>query len=414
MGASKRAAQRRHQRKQESKAKRRRVSRPPLNSLIAPRSESEIICQRGTSRHVGRGIENTQQYAVLLAQHGRCDDALRLCDEGLRRYPMHRGLLITREDVLMLSGDLSPQVWRGWLRNRKWPFRQPRWQGEPLPGKTILLWEDYTPGPMAYGLGDATQMVRLAPVVKAQSQATVMLAVPRGMKRLYSRLVGVDAILEPPLPTEGFDVQCPLPVIPMLPGYELTAERLSAAVPYLFAEEDAVGRWAPTFDSAQVNVGIHWRADPNHQDPKQHRSLPLADLAPLFSLEGVRFYSLQYNGGDEPKDYPAVVDLGNIDDPAERFMQTAAVMTHLDLVICTDSGPSHVAGALGTKVWMLLSWASQDARWGLQQQTPWYPGHTLLRCWGDWHELVWQVRDVLKSDIAHGVYRRSEPTGVTG
>jgi hypothetical protein len=84
--------------------------RPDLNSLVPPCSPSEVSCQRGTNRYNGRGIENTRQYAWLLAQHGRCDEALRLCNAALRRYPNHTGLLITREDVLMLSGDVSPQV----------------------------------------------------------------------------------------------------------------------------------------------------------------------------------------------------------------------------------------------------------------------------------------------------------------
>jgi hypothetical protein len=321
--------------------------------------------------------------------------------------------LITREDVLMFSGDVSAAIWRGWLRTRKWPFPQPKWTGEPIPGQTILLWEDYDLGPRSFGLGDTTQMIRLASMVKAQSQARVIVGVPKGMSRLCAGLPGADAILEPPFPTEGFDVQCPLSVIPMLPGCELTPERLSALVPYLFAEDEAVQRWAPTFaDKSKIHVGLHYRADPNHQDPKQLRSVPLSALEPLFSLEGVQFYSLQYHGGDELKDYPGVVDLGNIDDPAERFVETAGVMRNLDLVIGTDSGPCHVAGALGVKVWMLISLAAYDARWGLKMQTPWYPNHLLLRQkpagdLRDWHEVVWNLRDVLESDIKRGSYRRS-------
>jgi Glycosyltransferase family 9 (heptosyltransferase) len=310
----------------------------------------------------------------------------------------------------MLSGDVSPQVWRGWLRPRKWPFPQPRWTGEPRPGQTIFLWEDYTFGPRAFGLGDMTQMVRLVPVVKAHSQARVILGVPRGVKRLFLSLLGADAIVEPPFPTEGFDVQSPLPVLPMLPSCELTAEWLSAAVPYLHADPALVAKWAPTFaDRSLVHVGLHWRADPNHEDPKQSRSVPLDALAPLLSTPGVRFYSLPYDGGNELKAYPEVVDLGNVDHPGERFVEAAGIMQHLDLLVACDSGVAHVAGALGTKVMMLISLAAYDGRWGLTRETPWYPGHTIFRqspsC--DWNEVVWDVRDRLESDIRHGAYRRS-------
>jgi ADP-heptose:LPS heptosyltransferase len=119
---------------------------------------------------------------------------------------------------------------------------------------------------------------------------------------------------------------------------------------------------------------------------------------------------LQYNAADELKDFPQVVDLGNIDDPALRFVETAGVMKHLDLLIACDSGVAHVAGSLGLKTYMLISLAAYDARWGLKMATPWYPRHLLLRQkpagdLRDWNEVVWDVRDVLESDIRRGVYR---------
>ena len=164
---------------------------------------------------------------------------------------------------------------------------------------------------------------------------------------------GVDAILEPPLPTEGFEAQCPVTWLPAIPSCELTPARLSG-VPYLCAEDDAVQRWAPTFaDRSVVHVGLHWRADVAHVAGQQ-RSLRLSDLAPLFEIAGARFYSVQDNGGDELKAYPEVADLGHVDHPGARFVETPAVMKHLDLLIACDSGPAHVAGALGCPVWLLL------------------------------------------------------------
>jgi hypothetical protein len=83
-------------------------------------------------------------------------------------------------------------------------------------------------------------------------------------------------------------------------------------------------------------------------------------------------------------------------------------MQYLDLLIPCDSGVAHVAGALGTKVWLLLH-IPRDVRWGGNQTTVWYPGHTVLHqpVGGDWADLVEEVRNVLESDIRHGVYRRS-------
>jgi hypothetical protein len=209
----------------------------------------------------------------------------------------------------------------------------------------MLLWAKYAKG---MGAGDVVQMARLVAVVKAQSQATVMLAVPAGMTRLFSSLRGVDAIVEPPLPTGGFETQCPIPLRPSLPGCEWTPERL-AVVPYLFADDEAVKRWAPAFaDRSTVHIGLHWRAVGSDVLGRQ-RSLSLSGLAPLLGTPRARFYSLQYNGGDELKASPEVVDLGHVDHPGERFVKTAAVMQHLDLLIACDSGPAHVAGHWGRR-----------------------------------------------------------------
>jgi hypothetical protein len=351
MGANKRAAQIRYQQKQE--AKRRRTRRPGLKILVTPvnAQEAQWVQRQGTRHGVGGGrgdLEGAANYAWYCAYLGRFDEAIHLLTQAERRYPNEPSLSRQLGNVRRLSGDLSPAAWRE--GQRRYPVEtcvcQPRWTGEPIPGQTILLWGDYAQG---MGIGDVVELARLVPVVKAQSQATVMLAVPDGTKRLFSSLGGVDMIVEPPLPTEGFEVQCRIPVLPSLQQCELTPERL-AVVPYLFAEEDAVQRWAPTFaDRSIIHVGVHWRAQ--HGDNlSRSRSIPIDALAPILTMPGVRFYGLQHNGGDELKAYPQVVDLGNIDAPESRFVETAAVMKHLGLLIACDSRPAHVAGALGLKV----------------------------------------------------------------
>jgi hypothetical protein len=403
MGANKRMAQIRRQKKQE--AKRHRVRRPALKSLVAPvnATEAQWVQRQGTRHGVGGGrgdLEGAENYAWYLAYDGRCDDALKLLDEAQRRFPHDASITRQRANVRRLSGDLSPAVWRDGRRGHpaETRFSQPRWIGEPIPGQTLLLWGDFQ---KAMGIGDLVQMSRLAPMVKAHSQASIMLAVPAGMKRLMSSLGGVDAIVEPPLPLKGFEVQCPIPLIPSFESCALTPAWVSSVVPYLFAEDDAVERWAQTFaDRDVLHIGLHWQAV--HSDVLGHQwSVPLSALAPLFSLWGTRFYSLQYDGSDELKAYPEVVDLGNIDDPASRFVETAAVMKHLDLLIACDSGPAHVAGACGTKVFLLLPVAS-DVRWGLDRKTVWYPGHTLWHDPGrDWQIPVWEIRDAVERLVYH-------------
>jgi Glycosyltransferase family 9 (heptosyltransferase) len=88
----------------------------------------------------------------------------------------------------------------------------------------------------------------------------------------------------------------------------------------------------------------------------------LVDLGPLFDVEGVRFYSLQYGAQEEVKQYPQIIDLGNVDDPSEKFVQSAAIVSCLDLVVCCDSSIGHLAGALGKPCRVLLA-LSHDPKW---------------------------------------------------
>jgi ADP-heptose:LPS heptosyltransferase len=78
--------------------------------------------------------------------------------------------------------------------------------------------------------------------------------------------------------------------------------------------------------------------------------------------------------------------VADLADRPDGFEQTAAIMQNLDLVICSDSSPAHLAGALGVPVWVALSHAA-DWRWLLgREDCPWYPTMRLFRQprRGDW------------------------------
>jgi len=150
--------------------------------------------------------------------------------------------------------------------------------------------------------------------------------------------------------------------------------------PYLFPTPEARARWAPMFaDRAPLHVGLSWAAAKHHHSGP-HRSLTLANLAPLFDVPGTKFYSLQYGASDEVAKYPRIHDLGNIDRPQARFMETIGVLASLDLLIACDSSVGHLAGAVGTPTFLLLPFA-YDPRWGARRfTTKWYPLTTLFQC----------------------------------
>jgi ADP-heptose:LPS heptosyltransferase len=112
--------------------------------------------------------------------------------------------------------------------------------------------------------------------------------------------------------------------------------------------------------------------------------MPLNTLAPLAALPGVSLVSLQKGPGAEQLSVvdfrEHVLDFGtDLDSGPDAFLDTAAVMANLDLVITTDTSIAHLAGALGRPTWVALN-ASPDWRWLLERSdSPWYPTLRLFR-----------------------------------
>jgi hypothetical protein len=176
---------------------------------------------------------------------------------------------------------------------------------------------------------------------------------------------------------------------------------------YLRAERALVRSWADgiareaaqTTQASRMTVAIAWQGNPSYRDDFE-RSMPLRHFVPVLRrrAKDVVFFSVQKNFGGEqlldlPDDAP-VVDLGSrLDAGADAFVDTAAVLSVVDLVIATDTSVAHLAGALGRRVWLLLpAWA--EWRWGEHgDATPWYPRMHLYRqaTPGDWQGVVARV-----------------------
>jgi hypothetical protein len=169
-----------------------------------------------------------------------------------------------------------------------------------------------------------------------------------------------------------------------------TLETVPAGAPYLSAEPGRVEKWKARLDGLPgFKVGVVWQGNP-HFSWDCWRSIPLAALAPLAAVEGVRLVSLQKGPGAEQvrelKGRFAVEELDGLDAEGGAFLDTAAVMKCLDLVVTADTAAAHLAGALGAPAWVALS-ATADWRWLVgREDTPWYPTLRLFRqaAIGDW------------------------------
>jgi Flp pilus assembly protein TadD len=319
-----------------------------------------------------------------LKEQGRTDEAVGCYQLALWLKPDLPSARYNRSLALLQAGRWQegwPEYeWR-WKRGSMRPrhTEKPRWDESALGGRTILLWCEQ-------GLGDAIQFVRYAALVKAKG-GRVVLECPPQLATLLATCAGVDAVVAEGEPVPPFDVQAPLLSLPGLFG--TTPESVPAAVPYLAAEPGRVEKWRERLEAFPgFRVGVVWQGNRSYAWDR-HRSFPLACLAPLAAVEGVRLVSLQKGSAAAQVKGVSfeVIDFGDeLDGTAGGFGDTAAVLSCLDLVVACDTAAAHLAGALGVPAWVAVS-AVADWRWLRgDDDCPWYPRTEPFRqeILGDW------------------------------
>jgi hypothetical protein len=204
-----------------------------------------------------------------------------------------------------------------------------------------------------------------------------------------------------------FDFQCALMSLPERFG--VTIDDLPGPAPYVFAEKTLTEAWREKIGSHGFKVGISWQGNPAGLIDKG-RSIPLAKFHALATVPGVRLISLQKTHGlDQLATLPAgmkVETLGPFDEGEDAFIDSAAIMENLDLVITSDSAPAHLAGALGKPCWVALKHIP-DWRWMAEgSDSPWYPSLRLFRqpARGDWDSTFAAIAEALGSAV------QGEPT----
>jgi tetratricopeptide (TPR) repeat protein len=345
---------------------------------------------------------HTSLGAALCAQ-GRLEEALAQYETALRLEPDNPEAHWDRALVRLLQGDYE----RGWQEYEwRWrcprppplpPFRQPRWDGSPLQGRTILLYAEQ-------GLGDTFQFVRYAPRVRAGG-GRVVLQCQDALLPLLSRTPGIDALVGHSASPPAFDVYVPLGSLPGLLG--TTLSNIPAEVPYLFADPDLVAHWRRELAPVSgFRVGIAWQGSPQHPWDR-HRSVPLSHFEPLARVPGIRLISLQQGSGMEQLTslagrFPVLTLGGLLDKTSGAFMDTAAVLHNLDLLVTVDTVLAHLAGGLGLPGWVALH-HTPDWRWLLgRDNSPWYPTLRLFRQirQGDWSDVFASLAAALQEAAA--------------
>jgi len=333
------------------------------------------------------------------------EQAITCYQKAITLRPTSPALYLDYATACLAAGDYkngwSAYEWR-WQLPEKQAIRNryPLWEGCPIGGKTILL---HCEG----SLGDALQFVRYAQLVK-KLDVTIIVRTLSPLKPLLSCCPYIDHVISDNDPLQPVDVHTSLMSLPHI--FTTTVDTIPVKIPYLFPDETLVSNWQNKLKhDRNFKIGICWQADPQNDAQRPaiaQRSVPLALFEQLTQLPNSSLYSLQKISGLEQIDDKRMQWLINYcDDTFDtnhgRFMDTAALIQNLDLIISVDTSIAHLAGALGKPTWVILPWKS-DWRWLINRDDcPWYPTVRLFRKQqdDDWQAVIKEIVTMLKEYI---------------
>jgi tetratricopeptide (TPR) repeat protein len=355
------------------------------------RPEDAAAALREAVRRAPQDEQAHSNLAGVLKELGHLADAEASYRAALHRHPDDAVLHLNLGVLLLLAGRFA----EGW-DEYEWRFRagaarlpdcsQPIWAGDELAGRTLLIRAEQ-------GMGDTIQFCRYVDL--AATRGRVIFEVQTGLERLLAPGLGGVPIVTVGDALPPFDLWCPLLSMPRLLGMDATPP------PYLMAEPDRIARWHQRIGTQGRKIGIAWQGNPASA-AERGRSIPLREFLPLAQVPGARLISLQkHHGLEQLADLPAGLRIETLGDEfdagPDAFVDTAAVMQSLDLVVTSDTSVAHLAGALGRPVWVGLQHVP-DWRWLLEgEDCRWYPTMRLFRQAkrGDWGGVFARMADLL-------------------
>jgi tetratricopeptide (TPR) repeat protein len=347
----------------------------------------------------------------VLRDLGRFEQAIASFRRAVELAPAIAEIETNLGQALLLSGDFGPEAWRaheyrlGLTTQRivTPPRVAPHWQGEPIAGKRILVYAEQ-------GLGDTLHFFRLLEPLRRRGAKVALLTQPQLAKLLAPSAGDIEIVTTPP--NTGVDYIVALLSLPLHLG--ITLDTIPADIPYMSADPERTAAWRDKL-GAGFKVGIAWQGS-SASRIDIGRSFPLSAFAPLGPVPGVRLISLQKGAGSEQLDAApaglAVERLSQFDEGPDAFLDTAAVMQNLDLVVTSDTAIAHLAGALGRPVWVALQHIP-DWRWLMQRpDSPWYPTMRLFRqpARGDWASVFDAIAAALADLVRASQSKRPAPS----
>lgn len=386
------------------------MSSPQLNMIM----ETELLIANGNQCRADHNPEGAlAYYAQAFTQDRRSSAAfcnygnvLRECGDPLGGIPfLQRAIQLDPNNVTsrfnlavayLLSGDYAngwPQYeWR-WkyehLANTLPNFEQPRWSGQDLKDKTILVLGEQ-------GHGDNIQFIRFVGDLAARGGRVIVAVnyslIPQFKDiRQISELYGPDQALPP------FDYWTPIMSIPGIIG--TTLDNLSHVQSYLVANNQLVKEWQERLGpKTRLRVGFCWSG---RRDSwiNQHKAMPFETMLALIKRNpNYEWINLQCDCTAEEEAQLIEAGVQAYPGAIRNFADSAALVHHMDVVLSVDTAVAHLSGALGRPTWIMLNQFGLDWRWLLDRDSsPWYSTATLFRQpkMGDWNSVTEKIHKFL-------------------
>lgn len=334
---------------------------------------------------------------TLHAWNGSPDLALKYYSQALELNPneaeLHRNLGV----IMLLQGRFAEgwkeYRWRWKVGDLQRPVSLPLWDGSDPRGKSILLTAEQ-------GLGDTLHFVRFAQILRERGARTLIYG-QAPLMALIQNSPNLGQYFPNNLElTQAMDCQCSL--LDAADLLQVGLHSIPGTTGYIQPAKNLVEYWKRALpkNPELFRVGIAWQGNRDHQ-ADMFRSIPLSAFEPVGKLNRVQLVSLQQGFGSEQLTSwqgPPIVTLpDSVDKSSGAFMDTAAIMQSLDLVITSDTSIAHLAGATGVPTWIALNYVP-DWRWLTDRSdSPWYPTVRLFRqkTTGDWGGVFQEISEAL-------------------
>jgi hypothetical protein len=334
-------------------------------------------------------------YGNVLRECGDPQGGIPFLSRSIQLAPEHPTARFNLAVALLLSGDYK-QGWSAY--ESRWNYEhlagtlpnytQPRWTGQDLTDKTVLIMGEQ-------GHGDNIQFVRFIGDLKGRG-ARVILAVSENLKPLFLGEAIPDIVCPgDPLPT--FDYWIPIMSIPAVIG--TTVENLASVQYYLTADNELQRQWQQKLGPKnRLRVGFCWSG---RRDTwiNRHKAMPFETMLELIKRNpNYEWVNLQCDCTAEEEAELVANGVTAYPGAIRNFADSAALLMHMDVVLAVDTAVAHLAGALGRPVWVMLSQFALDWRWLLDRDSsPWYTTARLFRQpkMGDWASVTDKIHKFL-------------------